>query len=137
MGSQNNIAAAKVAGLAKSLELSSSQYSTAVALLFVGYILMQIPSNVFLAHIRPSLYLPVCMAVWGVLSLCTGLVHNAAGLYTTRFFLGFVEAAFYRELPHNPQLVPPPPSLDAPEKRHQSSDPFSRVRLDGGKISQD
>ncbi|KAJ0119932.1 hypothetical protein J7T55_000782 [Diaporthe amygdali] len=92
---RNNIAAAKVAGVAKSLNLSPSQYSTAVAILFVGYVLMQIPSNIFLAHIRPSLYLPGCMAVWGVLSLCTGLVQNAAGLYTTRFFLGFVEAAFY------------------------------------------
>lgn len=106
--------------MAKSLDLSPSQYSTAVALLFVGYILMQIPSNVFLAHIRPSLYLPGCMAVWGVLSLCTGLVQNAAGLYTTRFFLGFVEAAFYRELPLILQLVSPPSYFDFYDQRHQS-----------------
>ncbi|KAJ4346762.1 uncharacterized protein N0V89_010694 [Didymosphaeria variabile] len=92
---QNNIAAAKVAGIAKSLHMDSTQYATSVAILFVGYVLMQIPSNVFLTQLRPSLYLPLVMAAWGVLSALTGIVHNAAGLYATRFFLGFVEAAFY------------------------------------------
>ncbi|VUC25970.1 unnamed protein product [Clonostachys rosea] len=92
---RNNIAAAKVAGLADSLKLTAAQYATAVAILFVGYVLMQIPSNIFLAQLRPSLYLPGCMAAWGLLSTLTGVVHNAAGLYACRFFLGFVEAAFY------------------------------------------
>lgn len=106
--------------MAKTLDLSASQYSTAVALLFVGYILMQLPSNVFLAHIRPSLYLPGCMAVWGVLSLCTGLVHNAAGLYTTRFFLGFVEAAFYREqLLHSNSYLTHSSGFGGPKRRRQ------------------
>lgn len=54
------------------------------------------------------------MAVWGVLSLCTGLVHNAAGLYTTRFFLGFVEAAFYREPYPTFQLVSHPSDFGVP-----------------------
>ncbi|KAF5005261.1 hypothetical protein FDECE_8247 [Fusarium decemcellulare] len=92
---RNNIAAAKVAGLADSLNLTAAQYATAVAILFVGYVLMQIPSNMFLAQLRPSLYLPACMALWGLLSTLTGIIHNAAGLYAIRFFLGFVEAAFY------------------------------------------
>lgn len=92
---QNNIAAAKVAGISKSLHLSSNEYATAVAILFVGYVLMQIPSNIFLAQFRPSLYLPSCMALWGLISALTGIVHNAAGLFALRFFLGFVEAAFY------------------------------------------
>ncbi|KND88218.1 putative transporter [Tolypocladium ophioglossoides CBS 100239] len=93
---RNNIAAAKVAGIATSLKLTSNEYATAVAILFAGYVLMQIPSNVFLAHLRPSIYLPTCMAIWGVLSILTGVVQNAAGLYAVRFLLGFVEAAFYR-----------------------------------------
>ncbi|TEA20687.1 putative transporter [Colletotrichum sidae] len=92
---RNNIAAAKVAGMAESLDLSANQYATAVAILFVGYVLMQIPSNVFLANLRPSVYLPGCMAMWGLLSTLTGVVHTPAGLYALRFFLGFVEAAFY------------------------------------------
>ena len=75
--------------------MDSTQYATAVAILFVGYVIMQIPSNIFLAQIRPSLYLPFVMALWGLLSLATGFVHSASGLYATRFFLGFVEAAYF------------------------------------------
>ncbi|KAH6951268.1 major facilitator superfamily domain-containing protein [Ilyonectria sp. MPI-CAGE-AT-0026] len=92
---RNNIAAAKVSGIAESLNMSAQQYSTAVAILFVGYVLMQIPSNVFLASLRPSLYLPGCMAVWGLISTLTGITQSSGGLYACRFFLGFVEAAFY------------------------------------------
>lgn len=75
--------------------MDSTQYATAVAILFAGYVLMQIPSNIFLAQLKPSWYLPGCMAVWGVVSACTGITHSAGGLYATRFLLGFVEAAFY------------------------------------------
>ncbi|PLB44933.1 MFS general substrate transporter [Aspergillus steynii IBT 23096] len=92
---RNNIAAAKVAGIATSLNLTSTQYATAVAILFAGYVLMQLPSNIFLAHLRPSIYLPTCMAIWGMLSALVGACHNAGGLYALRFLLGFVEAAFY------------------------------------------
>lgn len=77
--------------------MSSSEYATAVAILFMGYVLMQLLSNMFLANLRPSWYLPGCMALWGIISALTGIVRNSAGLYATRFFLGFIEAAFYRE----------------------------------------
>lgn len=32
------------------------------------------------------------MAIWGVVSACTALVHNFNGLVVARFFLGFMEA---------------------------------------------
>ena len=96
-GLQNNIAAAKVAGIAKTLHMTSVEYSTAVAMLFIGYVLMQLPSNIFLAGLRPSLYIPTVMTIWGLISLCTGFVKNTSELWAARFFLGFVEAAFYRK----------------------------------------
>ena len=89
-----------MAGIEASLHLTSTQYATSVSILFVGYVSMQIPSNIFLAQLRPSIYLPCVMAVWGLLSALTGVAQNAAGLYTTRFFLGIFEAAFYRESVH-------------------------------------
>jgi len=50
----------------------------------------------FLNHIgRPSLYLPFCMMLWGAISCVTGATHNFTGALLTRFFLGFVEAAFF------------------------------------------
>ncbi|EHY55003.1 MFS-type transporter efuF [Exophiala dermatitidis] len=88
------IAAARVVGIQKSLHMNSTQYGTAVGILYVGYVLMQVPSNLILTKLRPSIYLPSCMAIWGVISACSGLVHSAWSLHLVRFLLGFVEAPF-------------------------------------------
>ncbi|KAH9977701.1 MFS general substrate transporter [Lactifluus volemus] len=93
---RNNISAARLQGFEADLHLQGQQFNTLLGILYVGYILMQIPSNMFLNHIgRPSIYLPTCMVFWGVLSCLTGATHNFTGALLTRFFLGFVEAAFF------------------------------------------
>lgn len=57
---------------------------------------MQVPSNLFLNKTgKPALYLPTCMIIWGILSGLTGAVQNFAGLAACRFFLGFIEAAYF------------------------------------------
>lgn len=62
-GFRNNIAAAKLAGLQQELGLDSFQYETAVSVLFFGYLLMQVPSNLLLNKIgKPALYLPSCVS---------------------------------------------------------------------------
>ncbi|OCK85051.1 pantothenate transporter liz1 [Lepidopterella palustris CBS 459.81] len=93
---RNNIAAARLAGLQDELNLASWQYQTTVSILFVGYILMQIPSNLFLNKIGlPAVYLPSCMILWGIISGATAGCNNFGGLLAIRFFLGFVEAAYF------------------------------------------
>lgn len=57
---------------------------------------MQVPSNLLLNKIgRPSIYLPVIMAVWGIVSGATAGARSFGGLLTCRFFLGFVEAPYF------------------------------------------
>lgn len=93
---RNNIAAARLAGLEDELNLHGTQYQTAVSILFVGYVLMQIPSNLFLNKIgKPAVYLPTAMVIWGIISGATAGVQTYGGLVTVRFFLGFVEAAYF------------------------------------------
>ena len=93
---RNNIAAARLAGLEDELHLTSTQYLTALSILFVGYILMQIPSNLFLNKIgKPAIYLPSVMIMWGIISGATGAVQSYGGLVAVRFCLGFVEAAYF------------------------------------------
>ncbi|KAH6857384.1 pantothenate transporter liz1 [Alternaria rosae] len=93
---RNNIAAVRLAGLQDELELTSVQYQTTVSILFVGYILMQIPSNLFLNKTgKPAIYLPTCMIIWGIISGATAACQNFAGLVVCRFFLGFIEAAYF------------------------------------------
>ncbi|CAF9918643.1 hypothetical protein IMSHALPRED_004365 [Imshaugia aleurites] len=98
---RNNIASARLAGLQDplskgGLDLTSTQYLTALSILFVGYLLMQVPSNLFLNKIgKPALYLPTVMIIWGVISAATAGVQSYGGLIAIRFFLGFVEAAYF------------------------------------------
>ncbi|KAI5459079.1 major facilitator superfamily domain-containing protein [Mariannaea sp. PMI_226] len=92
---RNNIAAARLKGLQDDLKLSDTQYATCLSILYVGYILMQIPSNMLINRIqRPSLYISAAMLLWGLISTLSGNAHNFAGMVMIRFFLGFVEAAF-------------------------------------------
>ncbi|OJJ06222.1 hypothetical protein ASPVEDRAFT_199973 [Aspergillus versicolor CBS 583.65] len=93
---RQNIAAAKLAGIEEDLHISDVEYQTCVSILFVGYILMQVPSNMIVGKIRwPGIYICVSMAIWGLLSALTAITHNAAGLMASRFFLGFIEAVFF------------------------------------------
>ncbi|CAG9976199.1 unnamed protein product [Clonostachys byssicola] len=92
---RNNIAAARLKGLEADLNLNGTQYATCLSILYVGYILMQVPSNMFINRIeRPSVYIACSMLLWGVISTLTGCVNNFGGMVATRFLLGFVEAAF-------------------------------------------
>ncbi|ODV78243.1 transporter of nicotinic acid [Suhomyces tanzawaensis NRRL Y-17324] len=93
---RNNIASARLGGLEKDLNLVGSQYQTAISILFVGYILFQIPSNMLLNKLgKPSLYISILMTVWGLISLCTGFVKSYGGLVAIRALLGIVESGFF------------------------------------------
>ncbi|KAL4891189.1 major facilitator superfamily domain-containing protein [Aspergillus ambiguus] len=92
---RNNISAARLKGLQQDLNMNYSQYATCLSILYVGYILMQVPSNIFINRIeRPSIYISIVMLIWGLISTLSGVAHNFAGMVCIRFFLGFVEAAF-------------------------------------------
>jgi MFS family permease len=79
--------------------------------------LQLVSSNMLLNKIgRPSIHIPVCIVIWGMISCLTGALNarllvlnlspdkyvcvtgittNFVGALLTRFFLGFVEAAFF------------------------------------------
>ncbi|KAB8221022.1 major facilitator superfamily domain-containing protein [Aspergillus novoparasiticus] len=93
---RQNIASAKLAGIEEDLSMNDVQYQTCISILFIGYILMQVPSNIIVGKIeRPGLYICISMALWGVISACMASVKNYSGILVCRFFLGFVEAIFF------------------------------------------
>ncbi|KAF3922061.1 hypothetical protein ABW20_dc0107925 [Dactylellina cionopaga] len=94
---RNAITSARLNNLEKDLGLVGSQYNTCISILFVGYLLMQIPSNMIMSSkkIPPSKYMAACMAAWAIVSACTALAKNYKGLVTVRFLLGVTEAPFY------------------------------------------
>jgi len=92
---RTNIGNAKVAGMADDLHMSSNDYSLALLIFFVGYLLFEIPSNMILSRSRPAIYLPTIMAVWGAMTIVYMAVKNLSGLIALRFFLGIVESGFF------------------------------------------
>lgn len=71
------------------------QYSTAVTILSVGYVIGQIPSNMIIGKVRPSVYLCCAAIVWSGVSAATAGTTNYSGLVAVRFFLGLVEAPLF------------------------------------------
>ncbi|RMZ47795.1 hypothetical protein AFCA_000539 [Aspergillus flavus] len=92
---RNAIALARLNDLEEDLNLSSSEYQTCVSILFVGYLLGQVPSNMLITRVRPSWYMSGCMALWAVVSALTALAKDFKGLLLVRFFLGVTEAPYY------------------------------------------
>ena len=92
---RSNIANARVDGLTTDLHLNSSQYSTALTLFFVGYVLAELPANWGLKATSPPFWMPLLAGLFGVISLTQGLVHDSEGLLGVRFFLGVAEAGLF------------------------------------------
>ncbi|KAH6997399.1 major facilitator superfamily domain-containing protein [Ilyonectria destructans] len=92
---RNAIAQARLNNLEKDLNMTGTEFNTTVSILFVGYVLMQVPSNMLITKVKPGRYMSSWMLVWGIVSGCTALVKSYAGLVVCRFFLGITEAPFY------------------------------------------
>ncbi|KAM3076042.1 High-affinity nicotinic acid transporter [Clarireedia jacksonii] len=90
-----NIANAKSFHLAKDLDLKATEYNTALTIFFVPYVFFEIPSNILLKKLNPNIWLSSLMFLFGLASICQGLVQNYGGLLATRFFLGLFEAGMF------------------------------------------
>ncbi|ETN43921.1 uncharacterized protein HMPREF1541_11052 [Cyphellophora europaea CBS 101466] len=86
---------ARLSTLEEDLGMSGTDFNLSISILFVGYLTMQLPSNLLITRVRPSLYLGVTMAVWGAVCACTAAVQNLSGLIVVRIFLGVTEAPFF------------------------------------------
>lgn len=81
--------------------MNLTQFQTGLSIMFVGYILGQIPANLMLNWFgRPSWFLGFFTVAWGIVSAMTALVQNFAGIVVCRLILGFVGT-----LLHHQQLV--------------------------------
>lgn len=75
--------------------MTDSQYLVTLTVFFISYWAFEVPSNIFLKRLRPSIWLPTIMTIWGIIMTCQGLVHNYSGLLAVRWWLGAFEAGYY------------------------------------------
>ncbi|KAI1097953.1 putative MFS transporter [Jackrogersella minutella] len=92
---RNNLAQARLGTLEDDLGMTGTDFNLATSVLFVGYLLMQLPSNLLLTRVRPSIYLGVAMTIWGAISAAQAATRTFGSLVACRFFLGFAEAPFF------------------------------------------
>lgn len=70
-------------------------YNLALAVFFPSYVIAEIPSNILIKRLRPSIWLTIIIVSWGLIMICMGLVKNLKGLITCRIFLGIAEGGLF------------------------------------------
>ncbi|KAI8993262.1 major facilitator superfamily domain-containing protein [Pilobolus umbonatus] len=90
-----NLASAFISGMEEELNITGVQYNWMGVLFMMGYLTMQIPSNILLARMRPSVYLPFLEFIWCLLTIAMACAQSVNTVYVIRFLLGLAEAGFY------------------------------------------
>ncbi|KAK8044175.1 nicotinamide mononucleotide permease [Apiospora rasikravindrae] len=85
---------AKTGGLARDFNLSSEQYSVIVLVFFVSYLIFEVPANMILTRVRPSVFLPGLGVIWGTFAALMGATRTWGQLAGLRFLMGVAEAGF-------------------------------------------
>ena len=88
-----NVAFAKLQMLDE-LKLSEQVYAFGASVFFIGYVLVEVPSNVVLHRVGARLWIARIMLTWGLLSGAMIFVHTPLSFYVVRFLLGVAEAGF-------------------------------------------
>lgn len=92
---QTNISNAYVSGMKEDLEMNSNELNMIDVAWTCGYVIGQIPSQIVLTKVRPSIWIPSCELLWTVLTFCLAAVSTSQHVIAIRFFVGLLESIFY------------------------------------------
>ncbi|MFC7753754.1 MFS transporter [Tsukamurella soli] len=91
---RSNISIAGPSGMNDALGLTSTMFGIASGIFFIGYILLEVPSNLALHRFGARIWIARILITWGMVAAATAFVQNAPMLYAMRFLLGVAEAGF-------------------------------------------
>ncbi|POR33150.1 Pantothenate transporter liz1 [Tolypocladium paradoxum] len=92
---RTNLANAYVSGMKDELGFVGDQLNVINTCFTVGYVLGQVPSNLSLHYVKPRIWFPLMMILWGGLTMVTASVHNPQSIMAIRFFQGICEASTF------------------------------------------
>ncbi len=77
------------------LQFSEAVYGLGAGIFFIGYFVLEVPSNVLLHRLGARKWIARIMISWGVLSAAMVYVTSPLSFYVIRFLLGAAEAGFF------------------------------------------
>jgi MFS transporter, ACS family, tartrate transporter len=78
----------------RDLGLSATQFGFGAGILFFGYCLFEVPSNLLLFRVGARRWLARIMISWGLVTVATIFVTGPTSFYALRLLLGIAEAGF-------------------------------------------
>ncbi|GAA2815960.1 MFS transporter [Saccharopolyspora taberi] len=90
-----NIGFAGPNGMNQELGLTATVFGFASGIFFIGYLVLEVPSNLALHRFGARKWLARIMITWGVVATVMAFVPNATTLVVLRFLLGVAEAGFF------------------------------------------
>jgi MFS transporter, ACS family, tartrate transporter len=79
----------------KAIGLTPAMFGFGGGLFFVGYVLVQVPSNLFMMRVGARVWIARVVILWGVVSLCSAFAVGPYSFYAFRFLLGVAESGFF------------------------------------------
>src|SRR4051812_15302816 len=79
----------------KAVGLSSAAYGFGAGVFFIGYGLLEVPSNLFLARFGARRWIARIAVTWGILACAMMFVRGSMSFYVLRFLLGAAEAGAF------------------------------------------
>ncbi|KAJ5981066.1 hypothetical protein N7481_008364 [Penicillium waksmanii] len=92
---RSNIGNVKVAHMPEDINASDSQFSIAVSIFYVTYVLFEAPWAVLMKKLTPRNILTGLCIVWSLTTIFTGFIESVGSLYATRLILGACEAGLF------------------------------------------
>lgn len=90
-----NIGFAGPNGMKADLGLSETAFGFASGIFFLGYLVLEVPSNLALHRFGARRWIARILVTWGVIASAMAFVPNGTALIALRFLLGVAEAGFF------------------------------------------
>jgi ACS family tartrate transporter-like MFS transporter len=91
---RTNISFAKLT-MSADLGLTETMYGLASGLFFIGYVFLEVPSNLALHRFGARRWIARIMVSWGLVAVAMAFVNTPTTLYIARILLGIAEAGFF------------------------------------------
>jgi len=75
--------------------ISDAAYAFGAGVFFIGYALVEVPSNLIMQKVGARIWMCRIMVTWGLISAAMAFVKGETSFYALRFLLGVAEAGFF------------------------------------------